>query len=130
MSKIFNLKFVLHSLLCTCRKRDVLQASNLDQKSPWNKQEEYRYKRVVVQHIKENLFHSCPLHHFQNYSHTYKKNTYTSSKSIFLIEVSVENDNSARKQICVMYVSEYFEKQIGRWFYLFWAKILLFGFEF
>jgi hypothetical protein len=44
--------------------------------------------------------------------------------------VSVENDSSARKQACVVYVSEYLEKQIGRRFYLFRAKISLFGFEF
>jgi hypothetical protein len=55
-----------------------------------------------------------------------KKNTYTSSKSISLIEVSVENDSSARKQACVVYVSEYLEKQIGSRFYLFRAKISLF----
>jgi hypothetical protein len=42
----------------------------------------------------------------------------------------VENDSSARKQACVVYVSEYLEKQIGRRFYLFRAKISLFGFEF
>jgi hypothetical protein len=128
-SKIFSLKFVLRSLLRNCGEKE--QASNLVQKSPQEgKQEGCRCRRVVVQHIRGNLFHSCPLHHFQYYSHTYKKNTYTSSKSISLIEVSVENDSSARKQACVVYVSEYLGKQIGRRFYLFRAKISLFGFEF
>jgi hypothetical protein len=45
-------------------------------------------------------------------------------------EKEKENDSSARKQVCVVYVREYLEKQIGHRFYRFRAKISLFDFEF